>query len=303
MHHTLGFIRTDRFSALALYFVKFLQAYQREGLPVYAVSMHHELLYSTPAYPTARIDAADQATFIGKFLGPALQQAGFGATKILAYDHNWDHPEYPISVLDDPDAARYAVGAAFHCYGGDVAAQSTFKAAHPDKDVWFTECSGTVGSSFAGDLAWNARTPLIGATCNWARGVILWNIALDQNSGPKNGGCSNCHGVVTIDTSVSPPAVTRNVEHYVLGHLAKFVRPGAVRIGSEPPGTGSILHVAFRNPDGSVVLFVLNNGSPAGQFTVMWNGQAFAHSLPVGAVATFVWNPRQWTPSRAWRAQ
>jgi glucosylceramidase len=288
-----GVIQTDQFSALALYFVKFLQAYQREGLPVYAVSMQNEPLYSTQLYPTAYVAAPDQAAFIGKFLGPALQQAGFDATRILAYDHNWDHPEYPISVLDDPDANQYAAGAAFHCYGGDVSAQSTFKAAHSDKDVWFTECSGTVGSSFAGDLAWNARTLLIGATRNWARSVILWNIALDQNSGPKNGGCSNCRGVVTIDTSASPPTVTRNVEYYVLGHLAKFVRPGAIRIGSEPPGTGPILHVAFQNPDGSLVLFVLNNGSPAGQFTVAWNGQAFAHSLPVGAVATFVWNTRQ----------
>lgn len=288
-----GAVRTDQFPALALYFVKFLQAYQREGLPVYAMSMQNEPLYSTQAYPTAYVAAADQAAFIGKYLGPAMQAAGFGSTKILAYDHNWDHPEYPISVLDDLDANHYAAGAAFHCYAPDTSAQSTFKTAHPDKDVWFTECSGTVGSSFAGDLVWNARTLLIGATRNWARSVILWNIALDQNSGPKNGGCSNCRGVVTIDTSVSPPTVTRNVEYYVLGHLAKFVRPGAVRIGSEGSDTGSILHVAFQNPDGSVVLFVLNNGSPAGQFTVAWKGQAFSHSLPVGAVATFVWNTRQ----------
>ena len=289
-----GNVLTNQFPALALYFVKFLQAYQREGLPIYAVSMQNEPLYSTPNYPTALVAAADQATFIGKFLGPALQQAGFGATKILAYDHNWDHPEYPISVLDDFDANRFAAGAAFHCYAPDTtSAQSTFKAAHFGKDVWFTECSGTVTSQFAGDLIWNARNLLIGATRNWARSVILWNIALDQNSGPKNGGCTNCRGVVTIDSSVSPPAVSRNVEYYVLGHLARFVRPGAVRIGSEPGDSGPFFHVAFQNPDGSVVLFVLNNGSPAGQFTVAWHGQAFAHSLPFGAVATFVWNMRQ----------
>lgn len=290
-----GDVLAEQFPALALYFVKFLQAYQREGLPIYAISTQNEPLWQTTAYPTAFVAAADQATFIGKFLGPALEQAGFGATKILAYDHNWDHPEYPISVLADPDANHYAAGAAFHCYSQSpvVAAQSAFKTAHPNKDVWFTECSGTVNTQFPNDLAWNARYLLIAATRNWARSVILWNIALDQNSGPTNGGCSNCRGVVTIDTSVSPPTVTRNVEYYVLAHLAKFVRPGAVRIGSEPDNSGPFFHVAFQNPDGSLVLFVLNNASTAGQFAVAWNGQAFTHSLPEGAVATFVWNTRQ----------
>lgn len=84
-----------------------------------------------------------------------------------------------------------------------------------------------MGSSFAGDLAWNAENLLIGGTGNWARGVTLRNIALDQDSGPQNGGCTNCRGVVTIDDSVSPPQITRNVEYYVLGHLGKFVQPGA----------------------------------------------------------------------------
>jgi glucosylceramidase len=146
-----------------------------------------------------------------------------------------------------------------------------------------------VGSSFAGDLAWNAENLLIGATRNWARSVSLWNLALDQNSGPKNGGCPNCRGVVTIDYSVSPPAITNNVEYYVLGHLAKFLVPGAYRIDSNSFGHGGIEDVAFQNPDGSIVVLVLNSGSNNTSFAVNWKGQFFTYSLPAGAVATFQW--------------
>ena len=76
--------------------------------------------------------AADQAAFIGSYLGPALAEAGFGNTKILAYDHNWDRPDYPQSVLSNAMARQFVAGAAFHCYGGDVSAQSQVKTAYPD---------------------------------------------------------------------------------------------------------------------------------------------------------------------------
>jgi glucosylceramidase len=186
-------------------------------------------------------------------------------------------------------AAQYVAGSSFHCYAGDPSAQSTVKAAFPAKDIWFTECSGITSTSFAGDLVWNAEHLLIGATRNWARSVSLWNLALDQNSGPKNGTCSNCRGVVTIDDSVSPANVTFNVEYYILGHLGKFVLPGAHRIDSNTFGAGSIEDVAFQNPDGSIVLLVLNSASNAGTFTVSSKGQSFNYTLPAGALATFSW--------------
>ena len=180
-------------------------------------------------------------------------------------------------------------GSAFHCYAGNVSAQSAVKTAYPGKEIWFTECSGTVGSGFAGDLVWNAENLLIGATRNWARSVSLWNLALDQNSGPQNGGCSNCRGVVTVDSSTSPPTITNNVEYYVLGHLAKFVAPGAYRIDSNTFGPGSIEDVAFQNPDRSIALLGLNSGSANATFTLSWKSQTISYSLPAGAVATFLW--------------
>ncbi|MGA8345608.1 MAG: glycoside hydrolase family 30 beta sandwich domain-containing protein, partial [Candidatus Sulfotelmatobacter sp.] len=276
------------FPSLAQYFVDFVQAYQQQGIPIYALSVQNEPLYSTTGYPSEYFAASDESTFIASNLGPALSTAGLGNVKIFAYEHNWDSTAYPESVLGN-SAAQYLAGSSFHCYAGDPSAQSTVKAAFPAKDIWFTECSGITSTSFAGDLVWNAEHLLIGATRNWARSVSLWNLALDQNSGPKDGTCSNCRGVVTIDDSVSPANVTFNVEYYILGHLGKSVLPGAHRIDSNTFGAGSIEDVAFQNPDGSIVLLVVNSGNNAAAFTVSFKGQSFNYTLLAGALATFSW--------------
>ena len=276
------------FPILAQYFVDYVQAYQQQGIPIYALSVQNEPLYSTTGYPSEYLAAGDESTFVANYLGPALGNAGLGSVKVLAYEHNWDNTAYAESVLGGP-AGPYVAGTSFHCYAGDPSAQSTVEAAFPAKDIWFTECSGITSTTFAGDLVWNAENLLIGSTRNWARSVSLWNLALDQNSGPKNGTCSNCRGVVTIDDSVSPAKVTFNVEYYILGHLGKFVIPGAHRIDSNTFGAGSIQDVAFQNPDGSIVLLVLNSASKAGTFTVNSKGQSFTYTLPAGALATFRW--------------
>jgi len=286
-----GDMNTTYVPSLAQYFVKFVQSYQQQGIPIYAVLPQNEPLNSNPSYPTEYLPASDEATFIGAHLGPALNAAGLSNVKILGYDHNWDNTSYSETLLADSAASGYVAGNAFHCYAGSVDAQSALKNAYPNKDIWFTECSGTVGSNFATDLAWDAENLLIGATRNWARSVSLWNLALDQNSGPQNGGCTNCRGVVTIDTSTSPATITNNVEYYVLGHAAKYVAPGAYRIDSNSFGPGSVEDVAFQNPDGSIVLIVLNSGS-SGDFTVRWKGKDFNYNLTAGAVATFVWKPQ-----------
>ncbi len=283
-----GTMNTSYFPSLAQYFVDFVKAYQREEIPIYALSVQNEPLYSTAGYPTEDLSARDEASFIANHLGPALIRAGLGSVKIFAYEHNWDNTTYPETVLRS-SAARFVAGTSFHCYAGDPGAQSVVKAASPNHDIWFTECSGITSTTFAADLVWNARNLLIGAPRNWARSVSIWNIALDQNSGPKNGTCMNCRGVVTIDDSVSPAKITFNVEYYILGHLAKFVLPGAHRIDSNTFGAGSIEDVAFQNPDGSIVLLVLNSAKAPATFRVSYNHQAFGYALPAGALATFSW--------------
>jgi glucosylceramidase len=283
-----GNMNTVYFPGLAQYFVDFVHSYQQQGIPIYALSVQNEPFYSSTGYPTEYLAASDESAFIANNLGPALQNAGLGNVKIFGYEHNWDNISYPESLLGS-SAVQYLAGSSFHCYAGDPSAQSTVKASFPAKDIWFTECSGITSTTFANDLVWNAEHLLIGATRNWARSVSLWNMALDQNSGPKNGTCMNCRGVVTIDDSVSPTKISFNVEYYVLGHLGKFVLPGARRINSNTFGAGGIEDVAFRNPDGSIVLFVLNSSSNPGTFAVACSGKSFAYKLPARTVATFLW--------------
>src|SRR5262249_31534900 len=151
---------------------------------------------------------------------------------ILEYDHNWDTPESPAGVLADARAARYVTGVAWHCYRGDVGAMAAAHEAFPDKDYYLTECSGgDWDADFGSSFIWMMRNLMIGATRGWARGVILWNLALDERHGPHLGGCGDCRGVVTIDSGSG--RITRNAEYYALGHLSRFVRSGATRIGAQ----------------------------------------------------------------------
>jgi glucosylceramidase len=283
-----GNIDPQFYSSLAQYFVRFVQAYTQAGIPIYALSMQNEPLYSTTAYPTTYVSPDDEARFIADFLSPALAQSSMADVKIFGYEHNWDNTSYPASLLGSSASTNIA-GTSFHCYAGDPTAQTTVKNDAPTKDIWFTECSGITSTTFANDLIWNAEHLLIGATRNWARSISLWNLALDQNSGPRNGSCTNCRGVVTIDDSVSPANISLNVEYYILGHISKFVFPGARRIDTNTFGRDNIEDVAFQNPDGSVVLLVLNSATVQSSFSVRVNGSAFSYSLPPGALATFVW--------------
>lgn len=283
-----GAINTTDFTALANYFVKLVQGYQAQGIPVFAVNPQNEPGNDNPGYPTATLSAGDQASFIANHLGPALGGAGL-STKIVIYEHNWDNPNYPLAVLGNSAAAPYVYATAFHCYGGDVSAQSTVKNSHPQKGIWFTECSGSLGSDFGNDLVWNASQLLIGATRHWAQTVSLWNLALDPNGGPTNGGCANCRGVVTVDSGTTPVTIQRNVEYYVLGQLAKFVKPGAVRVYSNTFGGGSVESVAFRNTDGTIAVLVLNGSSSVNRFTIHWQGNSFNYDLAARSLVTFTW--------------
>ncbi|WP_460622168.1 RICIN domain-containing protein [Hymenobacter tenuis] len=279
-----GWLNVAWYQAYANYFVKYVQAFAAEGLPVYAVTLQNEPLYAAP-YMAMRMDPGNQAAFLKNNIGPAFRNAGIN-TKLIVYDHNWDRPDYPLDVFADPAAAQYAAGSAFHGYSDiqGIPNMSTVHNAYPNKDIWFTEATGSVNGNFADDLRWHVGNFIIGNTRNWAKSVLIWNLALNPNNGPTNGGCLDCRGVVTINNG----NVTRNPEYYALGHASKFVDPGAVRIDSNFP-TG-LSNVAFRNPDGSKVLIVLNTSNSQSTFKVVWNNQAFTYTLPAGAVATYKWS-------------
>jgi glucosylceramidase len=299
----------DIYAAYARYFVKFVQAYRAAGVAVDYLTLQNEPQNRTPnAYPGMDLPVRQEVKLI-EAVGPALRAAGL-PTKILAYDHNWaTHPgdiattppgespetDYPYEVLDSP-AARWVAGTAYHCYFGDPSAQTALHDAHPDKGIWFTECSGSHGPDdppakfFRDTLTFHARNITIGTTRNWAKSAIAWNIALDAAGGPHNGGCDTCTGLLTLQADGT---VTTNAEYYTIGHLSKFVKPGAVRMASTSFGTtgwnGQIMDVAFRNPDGSTALVVHNENDDPRTFAVAVGGRSFDYSLPGGALATFTW--------------
>ena len=280
-----GALLPEYYQAFADYLVRWIQAYVEHGVAIDALTPQNEPLYQTGNYPTMGMAAEAQQTFVRDHLGPALEAADLD-TQLIIFDHNWDLADYPLTVLADPAAAAYVDGIAFHCYGGNVSAQSTVHAAHPDKGIWFTECSGgDWATNFGDNLSWNMRNLVIGNFRNWGNSVMLWNLVLDQDAGPQNGGCGDCRGVITVD-SVSGD-LTYNEEYYVLGHVSRFVDPGAQRIDSTEFRMGVAENVAFLNPDGSLVLIA--HSVIDAPITVTWQGQQFEYLLPAGALVTFKW--------------
>ncbi|RYG32693.1 MAG: glucosylceramidase, partial [Chitinophagaceae bacterium] len=201
-----GSLKPEWYGAYANYFVKYIQEMKREGITIDAVTVQNEPLHPGNN-PSLLMLAKDQKVFVRDHLGPAFSKAGI-KTKIVVYDHNCDKPEYPLEILDDAAAKKFVDGSAFHLYGGIIDAMSKVHDAHPDKNIYFTEQWTGGPGDFPNDLKWNVENLLVGATQNWAKTVLQWNLAADPAYDPHTdrGGCTSCMGAVTIDGS----KVTRN---------------------------------------------------------------------------------------------
>ncbi|MEU9358928.1 RICIN domain-containing protein [Streptomyces sp. NPDC048301] len=281
-----GSLKPENHQDYADYLVKAIRAYGQEGIALTDLTVQNEPEFAA-SYPSMTMSSSQQAEFF-KVLDRTLTAAGL-PTGLLAYDHNWDHPNYPVEVFGGTQGVARVIGAAFHCYGGAPSAQQ--QVVNAGKRVFFTECSGTdstnPATTFADTLRWHAENLVVQNMRNGGETVINWNLALDQNGGPHQGGCgTRCNGVVEIANGT----VTRNAEYYVLGHVTKFVKTGAARIGSTSQGAGGVQNVAFQNPDGSRAAYVVNTASSAQRFSLTDNGRSLAYTLPAGAVATFVWD-------------
>ncbi|HEV2373218.1 MAG TPA: glycoside hydrolase family 30 beta sandwich domain-containing protein [Streptosporangiaceae bacterium] len=285
-----GTLSSGDYQVFADYLVKSIQAYDAAGVPISLVTPQNEPEFSPSNYPGSTFTASQEASLIADNLGPAMQRAGL-STKIIAYDHNWNDPSFPEAVLGDAAASRYVAGVAWHCYAGGVSAQTAVHKAYPHTPTYFTECSGAQSANpantFSDTLDWETANLVIGAVRNWAKTVTTWNVALDPSGGPSMN-CTVCTPVVTVDNSAG--TATYDAAYYVLGQASKFVKPGAVRIASNSFGANGVKDVAFRNPDGSTALVVLNASTTSARtFNVVENGQYFTYALPAKAVATFTW--------------
>jgi len=282
-----GSLKREYYGVYARYFVKYIRAMAKQGIRIDAITVQNEPLHPGNN-PSMYMPAKDEGEFVKNFLGPAFKRAGI-KTKIIIYDHNCDKPEYPISILDDPEARKYIDGSAFHLYGGTIDALSKVHDAYPMKNLYFTEQWVGGPGNFAKDIPEHIEKLIIGASRNWSRNVIEWNLAADPAYKPHTdrGGCDRCLGAVTIDGN----KVTHNPAYYIIAHAAKFVRPGSVRVGSDATGTdaGSLPNVAFRTPAGKTVLIVLNTGAGGQTFTIADGKGHTVATLNAGAVGTYVW--------------
>jgi len=278
-----GSLKPEWYEAYAKYLVKYILAMKAEGIRIDAITIQNEPLHPGNN-PSLLMPADEQAAFIKKALGPAFAAAKLD-TKILIYDHNADRPDYPLAILADPEARKYVDGSAFHLYGGQIETLSKVHDAHPDKHLYFTEQWVGAPGNFAGDFSWHIRTLVIGATRNWCRTVLEWNLAADPKQNPHTeGGCTECLGAITIGGAGE---ITRNPAYYIVGQAARFVTPGSLRIASNVPE--KLPNVAFKTPGGDLVLIVQNDAPEARTFSIRYHGTAVACALRAGSVATYVW--------------
>ncbi|MGW5331743.1 ricin-type beta-trefoil lectin domain protein [Streptomyces bauhiniae] len=281
-----GWLKAEDYGAYASYFVKYLQGYRDQGVPVSYVTAQNEPTCCS-GYPSMSWNAGGLAYFTKSELLPKLQQAGL-TTKVLAHDWNWDtYDSYAAQTVDDAAVRSHPNfgGIAWHGYGGDVTKQTAVHNQYPALDAFATEHSG---GTWIADQQREDLSDIINYTRNWAKSVTKWSLAVDQNMGPHNGGCGTCTGLITVHNGDGRSgSVDYTVEYYDMGHLTKFVRPGAQRIAST--ASSAVPNVAWRNPDGSKALIAYNGAGSAKQVTINWGGQHATYTLPARTSATFTW--------------
>lgn len=277
-----GSLKQEYFEVYANYFVNYIQAYADQGIPISAITVQNEPLHDGNN-PSMYMESLDQLNFIKNHLGPAFEMANI-QTKIIIWDHNADNIIYAKSILDDPVANAYVDGSAFHLYNGSINNLSSLHNAHPNKNLYFTEQWVGVNSEFDDNLRWHMKELIIGATRNWCKTVLEWNLASNSSLQPHtDGGCTECLGGLTIDGN----NVQRNVGYYVIAHASKFVKPGSKRIQSNY--SSDLPNVAFETPEGNIVVIVLNNSNIDISFNIVTPGESVTTSLKSGSVGTYVW--------------
>jgi glucosylceramidase len=248
-----GSLLPQYYGVYAEYLVKYLKSMEALGLPFDYLTPQNEPLHPGNN-PSLLMLASQQNEFIKNHLGPAFKKAGV-KTKILAYDHNCDKPEYPIEILNDPITRQFVAGSAFHLYNGDISALGKLRKAHPDKDVFFTEQWTGARGEFAGDFNWHIKNVIIGSLVNDAKTALEWNLANDPQWGPHTpGGCTECKGALTIG---SDGQITRNQAYYIIAQASKFIPTGSVRIALNQLPKGMIGVAALR-PDKQVAVLLQN---------------------------------------------
>jgi glucosylceramidase len=279
-----GSMRSHYFDVYAQYFVKFLQGYAVNGIKIKAVTVQNEVDTDQDGrMPQALWGQEYEMNFVKDHLGPALKKAGLD-TKIWILDHNYNLWGRAVDELSDPDVYQYVDGVAWHGYYGVPSAMARVHDMFPEKNAYWTEGGPDYKSpDYATDWAKWSNT-FTGILRNWARCIVSWNLALDENGKP-NIGPFDCGGVVTVHSGTHE--VTRSGQFWALAHYSKVIQRGA-HIFASSGDLQNISHVAAENPDGGRVL-VLTNTEREQTVQVALEEQALSLTLPPDSVTTLVW--------------
>jgi glucosylceramidase len=281
-----GKLRPEYRPSWASFFVKFVEHLQREeGIPVWGLTVQNEP-EAKQTWESCLYTPAEERDFIRDHLGPALHRAGLQHVRLMAHDHNRDILEaHADAVFGDPECAKYLWGTALHWYvSDDYAAASRVHAKYPDKHILFTEgCLESGAKIGQWDRGERYARSIINDLRNWVCGWIDWNIVLDTRGGPNHVG-NFCDAPVLVDTKTGAVHY-QNSFHYI-GHFSRFVHPGARRIesGGNPPG---LLSIAFANPDGSLVVVVMNATDTPVDFSIAVSADTLSCRIPAHAIQTY----------------
>jgi glucosylceramidase len=278
-----GSLLPEYYSAYAEYLVQFIEKMNEEGLSIDALTIQNEPLNGMNN-PSMLMSASDQLNFIKNHLGPLFETREI-TTKIVIFDHNADRIDFPLTILNDPEAKKYVHGTAFHLYAGKIEAISKVHKQHPDKHIYFTEQWVSASGKMEDDIKWHAKNILVGASRNWAKVILEWNLSSNTSLTPytPNGGCYNCLGAITLDGN----EIKKNAAYFIIAHASKFVTPKSLRIDSnelEP-----LPNVAFKTTEGKYTLIVLNNSEKDIEFQIKHFENYAQLKLSAGALGTFYW--------------
>jgi glucosylceramidase len=288
-----GKLKPDHYQAWANYFTKFVKAYEKEGIPIWGISIQNEPM-ATQKWESCIFSGEEERDFLKNNLGPTMQKAGLGDKKIIFWDHNRDLIYQRAStMLSDPEAAKYVWGIGYHWYepwsGGDMMFDNVklVNETFPDKNLIFTEgCADSYDASKVNDWTLGERygRSMIHDFNNGTVGWTDWNVLLDEKGGPNHVG-NFCFAPVHANTQTGELTYT-NSYHYI-GHFSKFIKPGAKRIAASP-SRSSLISTAFANPDGTVTTVVMNRGDKPVEYFAWLNGNAAAVTSPARSIQTLI---------------
>ncbi len=281
-------------SAWANYYTRFIGAYEREGIPIWGITVQNEPM-ATQLWESCIYSAEEERDFLKKHLGPAMKKAGYGDKKIIVWDHNRDLINHRVqTIMSDKKAAKYVWGVGFHWYETWTGGQPMFDNLgrvhedYPDLNLILTEGCNEKFDAAKYQYWPNAERYGRSMINDFNQGTVAWtdwNILLDQNGGPNHVG-NFCFSPVHADTRTGELVYTPS--YYYIGHFSKFIRPGAKRVGTAS-SRSHLLSTTFRNPDGQFVTVVMNHTDQPIAYKLYVGEHAVAQEIPAHGMQTIVY--------------